>query len=253
MIEILLDKMPEVYMRSFHREGIFQGICALADQELSPAAMKRAREVSEKRSKLEDQHGIVDSSAGTPAPEADISNPNVASDTSPEPTNGVLDRAIEKIAAAGGDRLVSDAVERKPDPATLLAIDKAGNLMARKISSVPTDPHDVNIVRCRLLRIKKNLDAIEQEVAEDSGSIQAIKELCSILRDQDTLEDALVKTCTEIASMFVDGTEPLSSYELLHTGLLDCLMAFISEEGKGTLAFSFPCGVKFTKSSCHPL
>lgn len=190
MVEILLNKLPDVYNRSFHREGVFFEIGKLADEELS--------------SKHKKSEGP--SSGATP------SQPSTRS-------------MAEQLLGDPMSSDLGDIISRLEQARTAVT---GNGSSSKRSSSVPMDPSDANIVRARVVRIKKNIDSAERNSHYASGGVMAIKEGLECLKDENSSPDKVEKALKDIAQLFLDDQEPLSSFELLQSGLLDGLMEFVT-------------------------
>lgn len=186
MTEILLDKLPDIYRRSFRREGVFFEICKLADEELS----------TKKK------------------PEGDSSTKGAT------PQN-----RAEEILADPLSSDLGDIISRLEEARNVAR----GGAASSKRSSVPSNPQDAVIVRARVLRIKKDLDSIQEAADFASAGVSVISDALAILKNPDNADraDSALK---DIARLFLNQDEPLSSFELLQSGLLHGLMDFVSAE-----------------------
>lgn len=231
LVELLIEKVPDVYLRSFHREGILNEICKIADEKLTTVSttVDDARDPASLVSGS--NNGITELSAKSTTLGADNAGGSRLELVSTESSFAKESTPPTKLEDTNSDS--------KPDVTALAVAEKAAaNAVAEKkrVSSVPTNPHDAIIVRCRVLRVKKDLDCVGRRVKEGSNLIELIKRLTPVLSDPSSSSDALIKTLEELAQLFVEEREPLSSYELLHSGLLDELMRFVvSDDGHGKL------------------
>ncbi|KAJ9122448.1 hypothetical protein QFC22_001873 [Naganishia vaughanmartiniae] len=189
IIELLISKMPTIYSRSFHREGVFFEVERLARDQLSPTAKSQQRE--QQQQQLKEASG---------------------------PTRRLAVKTPPDIAAASTPRTHPDK-----SSATASAASKS-----KKVSSVPSDPHDVNVVRARIICIKANLgdDSVsEQERLLSSPAATIVKGL----RQPDLSLDGFRSLIHDVALILTNADEPLSSFELLQSGLLDRLMELIAD------------------------
>jgi E3 ubiquitin-protein ligase TRIP12 len=219
MVELLLNKMSSVYLRSFHREGVIFEVCKISEEALSPAFVKSRQppaEVEEVDVKKEPD----DQASPAPVP-AQSSTTTVSSNGA---TLGVT---------IGMEEDRKPAEETLADLAALRALVLASST-PKRISSTPTDPQDINILRARILRVKKGLD-IEAHPGEAAEGLDRIRQLVLTLQDSACTEDKLRDTLSEIASLFQvhDDGDQLSSFELLHSGLLQGLLDFVTSDGEG--------------------
>ncbi len=209
--------MSSVYLKSFQREGVIFEVCKIAEDELTPAFFKSRQppaEVDEVDVKKEPEE------EGTP-----VTMPS-------QPSLSVAATRRTAIVVSMDD-------DRKPASETLpeLAMLRTSVLAStapKRISSTPTDPHDINILRARILRLKKGLD-VEAHPGETAEGLDHIRQLVLVLKDPSCTEERLRDALRQIASLFQvqeDG-EQLSSFELLQSGLLQGLLSFVTSDGEG--------------------
>ncbi|KAH8087913.1 hypothetical protein HD553DRAFT_269487 [Filobasidium floriforme] len=128
-------------------------------------------------------------------------------------------------ALAGEDLTQISAFER----ALGVARAKPGS-SSRRVSSVPSNPHDANIVRAKILQIKRwSLSDTGRAVPSSSSTVA---EVIQQLSDPEITDDDLQKAFTRIAELLTDRMEPLSSFEMLQSGLLAKLMGMLQEGEK---------------------
>lgn len=229
LIELLSNKLPEVYKTGFRREGVMFEVEALADEELTSAkASKRSA-------------AATPSSSLTPATTAVIkSEPQEA--PSLATLSSLLDaaatRGAEADAAAGA---VNGAPRRAsagagigslfPPPATAAP---AGGSASKRLSSLPLDPKDANILRARVLRFHAETESAEagQEDAA-ARSLKHMQDLVGRLNNEDAGEDELRSVMAELAALFTGTDGGVSSFELLKGGLVDGLLECSTINGKG--------------------
>lgn len=189
--ELLLTKMPKIYTRSFHREGVFFEVEKLAKEELSPSARSSQRQPQLKERRTSDRLA--------------------------------QDKAANGNTAARGQ----EDFGLPPSLSTQSLGAVSGNNAIRKVSSVPSDPHDVNIVRARILCIKADLGAISKETVKQEQSPAA--SIVKTLEKPNISSEAFRDLMRRVAILLTDTEEPLSSFELLQSGLLNKLMELIAD------------------------
>lgn len=182
--------MPSIYTRSFHREGVFFEVEKLAKEELSASAKSSQRK----------EEPNLESSIG---------------ETSRDKTPNAV--------PAGKSQEHAGVTSNTPGQKLLAA--SIGASGRRKVSSVPTDPHDVNIVRARILCVKADLGATSK--AEDQPEQSPVASIVRSLSENDISADAFRDLMRRVASLLTDKEEPLSSFELLKSRLLEKLMDLI--------------------------
>lgn len=189
--ELLLTKMPKIYTRSFHREGVFFEVEKLAKEELSPSAKSSQRQPQSKERRTSDRLA--------------------------------QDKAANGNSAATGQEDLS--LPPSLSTRTLGAV--SGTNVARKVSSVPSDPHDINIVRARILCIKADLGETSKETVKQEQS--PASSIAKSLEEPNISSEAFRDLMRRVAVLLTDAEEPLSSFELLQSGLLNKLMELIAD------------------------
>lgn len=191
IVELLLNKVPTIYTRSFHREGVFFEIDKLAQEELSASAKSSQRQ-QQSKDKSVVEVPLQDKTLNNRSEGKSQDHPGPSSDRP-------LVQRLVKTSTADGDR---------------------------KVSSVPSDPHDANVVRARILRIKADLGATtntdHQPEQSPAGSI------VRSLSENHIPADSFRSLMRQVATLLTDKEEPLSSFELLKSGLLEKLMELLA-------------------------
>lgn len=182
--------MPRIYTRSFHREGVFFEVEKLAKEDLSPSAKSSQRQEQSKE-------------------------------------KCASDRLAQDKAAVGNAAAASQETHGIPLtlPAQSLGA-SSGTTAAKKVSSVPSDPHDMNIVRARILCIKADLGALSREALEQEAPAVSI---LKSLSEPHISPEAFRHSVKRVAVLLTDKEEPLSSFELLQSGLLNKLMELLAD------------------------
>lgn len=227
LAELLLVKLPTIYSRSFQREGVVYEIDKLAKEELSPSARSKRKEESQNKGST-----ISKAGTGTASPSAAQEASSAAATPVETPSSDAVAASRFLRALAGEEAGSMSALER-----ALGASTSKQTPSSRRVSSVPSNPRDANIVRARILQIKRwSLMGPKGSVPAVSSAVDAV-----ILRlsDPDIPDSDLRSVFDQIAGLLTDKVEPLSSFEMLQSGLLAKLMAMLQEGAKGELyAFS---------------
>jgi len=228
LIELLSNKLPDVYKTGFRREGVMFEVEALADEELSTAkASKRST-------------AATPSSSSTPAAAVVKSEPQDA------PTLATLSSLLDAAAAGGaadGDGSAGAAPNgtgRRTSagasfgslfpPATALSVASS----SKRLSSLPLDPKDANILRARVLRFHAEAESAESGQEDAAArSLKHMQDLVSRLNNEEAGEDELRAVMAELASLFTGTDGGVSSFELLKGGLVDGLLECSTINGKG--------------------
>ena len=238
LTELLLIKLPTIYTRSFQREGVFYEMDKLAGEELSASARSKRKEAAQK------------SSAST-KPDTESASQSGATDAEkPDAASASATSAPSLLKVLAGE-----------DPVQLSAFERALGVArakpassSRRVSSVPSNPHDANIVRAKILQIKRWSVSDSGRTAPSSSS--GVSDVIQQLSDRKITDSDLRKAFKQIADLLTDKVEPLSSFEMLQSGLLAKLMGMLEEGEKGTFQTSTlsvrPLRLTFDCSSCGP-
>ncbi|KPV74163.1 uncharacterized protein RHOBADRAFT_54018 [Rhodotorula graminis WP1] len=199
LVELLLVKMPDAYQYTFRREGVMHEIDRLANEELGSAA---ATSNKSKRS----------SPARTPRGDEPAAAPGPASN---------LSRVLQSAPVAAAAAVVAPALT----PVEAQAKD-AVTLRARHLRASYGAPDSEPALRAQsvLERIKALVQHLEKVAASGSGSSGG-----------DAMEREAKEALDEIAGLFADEKNPLSSFEMVESGLVEGLLKFATEPGSGSL------------------
>ncbi|KAL8280298.1 hypothetical protein RQP46_007215 [Phenoliferia psychrophenolica] len=205
LVELLLVKMPDAYQYFFRREGVMHEIERIAD---APLVAPKSKHRSPSRSH---RHSASESSATAP------DSPAVTA-----PSSG-LARSLQQHAAA-----VAESPFDPPLP------------VAAALSSAEAQAQDCITLRARHLR--------DQYAAKDSEPAlkarTALETIKGLVKELDTVVTgkaavpAVKELVGKVASLFSDERNPLSSFELLESGLVDGLLRFATSHGSDALPTS---------------
>lgn len=242
MVELLVTKLPDVYKPSFIREGVVFEIQALANCEL--ASVIAAKEAKEKKA-LEEAKALVKTEpVDSDAPAAPIPTP-VAGSSRPGPSLIAQTRDRDPTLSMPGSFVSGIPIEDlkpligtngMPSGLAEYIMSKeagtiAGDASAKKYQT--SDPQDVNIVRARVMLMKKLFDT-DAGADEGTAALDKLSQQVERLRLPGTSESEIRDTLRDIAGQFTDATRSLSSFELLQSGLIDGLLGFAEVEGTVT-------------------
>lgn len=201
LVELLANKLPEVYLTSFHREGVVYEIESLAETDLSTKARdeERAREEAEEAAKLEDSP----TTPKTNTYQAHESPTRSSSKTNVGELSGVLANLISSQSSAS-HRIRSSSV---------------------------VDPNDANILRARVIGAKRIFAVDDTQQNEASLVLEELTKLVRRLCQPEATEADLRETLREIAAQFSNVGQALSSFELLKSGLVDGLLEYVDIDG----------------------
>lgn len=200
LVEVLVTKLPAVYLTSFLREGVVYEIESLSREELN--SEKAAKAKAEKESQTEGE------TEKTPVTKPD------------EPSTPVAGPSSSLTPSRPGE---------VPGVLAMLMGESASPSTPRKSSSM--DPSDANIVRARIIGAK-NLFVVDGNKQDEATLVmdelkKLVDRLCVPDADEGELRDAL----REIASHLSNVGQSLSSFELLKSGLVDGLLSYVDIDG----------------------
>lgn len=228
LVELLAIKLPDVYQVSLQREGVVFEIEALAAQELSTAKAPKD-DAADATVKKEPEEVPV---APAPAPAAAAAAAPAAAAAGPSsgimigsrrmPLEGIPDDLKPLFAASGLPAGLSSFLMDGAGPST----------PTPKRPSTMVDPHDANILRARVLIVKK---IFSTTTAEDGNSATAVLDkvgdLVKKLNQPKASDGEIRDALTELGRQLTSNGQALSSFELLKSGLVDGLLEFVDVEG----------------------
>jgi E3 ubiquitin-protein ligase TRIP12 len=212
LVELLVNKLPDVYQTSFIREGVVYEIEKLAGSET---------EASKKAVKAENSTEDIKPSLEQLA----LAGPSV-------PSN--ITRQVPAFPSVLAGSRTADLPEYLRD--MLAAEGMSGSLasmyqMASKKAAPTTIDVDTNIWRARVLGAKKIFDVGGDDKNEAKLVLDKLSALNGKLSKQAATEAELYDALKEIASQFSSAGSSLSSFELLRGGVIDGLLQFVDIDG----------------------
>ncbi|BEJ17896.1 hypothetical protein CspHIS471_0701640 [Cutaneotrichosporon sp. HIS471] len=198
LVEVLVTKLPTVYLTSFLREGVVYEIESLAKDETTSEKTAAAM-ANETPSEAKD-------GAKTPVKASEPSTPQAG----PSGLSATRPGDIPGVLSTLRGELVPPTSHRK---------------------SPSVDPSDANIVRARIIGAK-NLFVVDGNKQDEAALVlDQLRTLVNRLCVPDADEGELRDTLREIASQFTNVGQSLSSFELLKSGLVDGLLQYVDIDG----------------------
>lgn len=202
IVEMLLSKLPTQYRASFRREGVLHEIEIRGAQELTTAKAAKAP---------------TPAVTPSPAPEPEAGSLPGDGNTQPPMTAEPVPLPTSML----GDHV--------PPPSILSTILPPP---AKRSSSSSIDPQDAIILRCRVVKFKY-LNVSSGSQGDDS--FETLQALGRRVAYAQASEVEIRRTLGEVAALFVGGAVgsfPVSSFELMKSGLVDELLEFTTAEGR---------------------
>lgn len=223
MVELLLNKLPQVYRSSLRREGVMWEIDDIAAHETRSVKVKK------------EEDGKARQEAKEP-----LSLPGFSTTSSDQAAQAAGDRSADSLgstASAGLARLLAKTSGSDgaigAERASSAAVPALSGLFSASKTAVPTavEAEDANIWRARALR-----ERFAHEAAAATGSdtaIEALDEIKSLVSALDAEAEndktAARSTVERIAALFTKRDDPVSSFELLRSGLVEGLYSFATK------------------------
>ncbi|PWN42440.1 hypothetical protein IE81DRAFT_123341 [Ceraceosorus guamensis] len=213
LVDLLNTKLPRVYSAALRREGVVWEIEDIASRE-------PARSMLTKTSPKEKGTG-ADKVESAPAPP-------VAATTS---GSAASDSAKEAYRA----RLVAAGHSQESASAAIAALGLGANSLSAlglptKAPVLPTDADDANIWRARMMRDRFAEEVSASSAADGSEAIRALDHLKALVQslqgDATEVVSKAEDTLKAIASQLSRKDSPISSFELLRSGLVTGLYSF---------------------------
>lgn len=203
LVELLAGKLPDVYLTSFHREGVVYEIESLAEADLSTKVKEEERAREEAKAKEEE-------AAKDAKPEDSPSTPKA-------PTGQALETPTKSnVGELSG--VLANLINSQTPP-------------HRIRSSSVVDPNDANILRARVIGAKRIFAVDDTQQNEASLVLEELTKLVKRLCQPEATEPELRDTLREIAAQFSNVGQALSSFELLKSGLVDGLLEYVDIDG----------------------
>lgn len=200
LVELLLVKMPDAYQYFFRREGVMHEIERIAAASIVTVSKS-------KRS----------SPSSTTAPASP--NANAAASSSTSGPSG-LARALQQHAASSSSLATTDnetpaVPPQEPPP------------LPPPTSLTPAEAQAQDMITLRARHLRDKYAAADSEPAVKARS--ALDNIRRLVQEIHSSSSPTKKVVSEIAALFADEKNPLSSFELLESGLVDGLLTFASE------------------------
>lgn len=200
LVELLLVKMPDAYQYFFRREGVLHEIERIAADPI-----------------------LYVSKAKRPSPSR---TPATSEATSVAGPSG-LAHALQQHAEEGDAAHPPPAASKPPLTSTEAQAKDSITLRARHLrdeyASADSEP---------AIKARKAMDHIH-------GLVKRLEQVPKVAKSGHKEEEAVMELAKEVAALFSDERNPLSSFELLETGLVEGLLKFATEQGEGCACFFF--------------
>lgn len=223
MVEILCEKLPDVYQSLLRREGVMW--------EIEDIAMKEPT-TSKYSTKGMHQSTLVLPGKSPATTEIKTEDSSALAQASDDTAGAQATARLGLLAASAGGDVPNDALAALLGASNGLGLRRANPVSLSKAAAPgPTaaDAQDANIWRARILR-----DTFARQTANANGgadhavkALDNIKSLVKALNEAATdSSEAAARILNEVTNLFSKPDEPISSFELLRSGLVDGLYSF---------------------------
>ncbi|CEH13488.1 ubiquitin-protein ligase [Ceraceosorus bombacis] len=213
LVDLLNTKLPRVYSAALRREGVVWEIEDIASREPARSTLTKTSPKEKGTS--------VDKVESAPAPSVVATTPGSAAS----------DSAKEAYRA----RLVAAGHSQESASAAIAALGLGANSLSAlglptKAPVLPTDADDANIWRARMMRDRFAEEVSASSAADGSEAIRALDHLKALVQslqgDATEVVSKAEDTLKAIASQLSRKDSPISSFELLRSGLVNGLYNF---------------------------
>lgn len=233
LVELLLVKLPDSYQYFFRREGVMHEIERLASQPI--ISLAKSKKISS---------SLRASGSGLPAshvdPIASTSTPTSAAPTLP---SGIA-RALVNNEASSGSRSSSVASSITPSaPATVPANSTVATTNPIDALAMDSMTRRAQHILAQYASTDSEPDTKARDALDSIRSVVArLEEISSgkVNPKQAEGEKEVVALMAEVAALFADAKSPLSSFELLESGLVGGLLHFTTDSGVDRCEFCLP-------------
>ncbi|ORX47415.1 hypothetical protein DM01DRAFT_1339048 [Hesseltinella vesiculosa] len=225
-VEFLLDKLPEVYVSLFHREGVYYEINDLARKSLSedPPVPATPAAVSPASSSLMPSLPF-DSDTNSESGRSQVQTP-----TSSQEEPDSLNRLQSHLPSSGSRHHHPSPLSRQAHDTSLLYPFRISRLQHQDASAAEDAPGiGHGLARRSIIQLAQSIIKQYTAASEAMESTDAI-DTSSLQRWQHSAQQLRHGTC-DLAQLVSDMTTyGLSSFELLKSGLLDALLAYVTQD-----------------------
>ena len=102
----------------------------------------------------------------------------------------------------------------------------------KKLTSLALEPEDAITLRARVIRLRH----LSVDEKAEHGLYNTLHQLVQRLSDKGGSEKSSFEALKELAALFSSPHSSLSSFELLQSGLVDCLLAFAIDEDRSGMS-----------------
>ena len=231
IVELLTIKLPDVYTALLRREGVMWEIEDIASKEPSGASKTRKKSDEATKAKSEPQLlSLPGSGSGLSSNSGSAASNSSTVVETPTLGSGASSGLARLLAAtAAGEGLSGALMSGTSLGATGSAISRPTGAAALEAEA------DANIWRARVLRDKFNNQAANSEGTQKA--VQALDHIKALVKTLETAaeEDESVarQTIDSLTQLFSRRDDPISSFELLRSGLVEGLYAFATKTSDG--------------------
>lgn len=230
LVELLSDRLPDIYKANFVREGVVFEIEALSKIELTTVKAAREKEEAETAAKVKQE---PEDDAPQPGPSSAVATPTrtpampIMPGSFYSPTSSMA--AVDTKPLIGADGTATSLSRFLADPSSAVPSAGATSLLTKRYTIL--DPQDANILRARVMLAKKLFDLEGDDQNAATAVLDKLADQVKVLCRSQTPVDDLRDTLRDVAMQFTDTEHSLSSFELLQSGLIDGLLEFVDVDG----------------------
>ncbi|CAO1638599.1 unnamed protein product [Sympodiomycopsis kandeliae] len=219
LVELLCQKLPDVYKSLLRREGVMWEIADIASQV--PTAVKYSSKA------VSSAANVATTSQAATSP-SKLALPGTIGAS--EPATSAAGTA-QQTSLATSSSSSSSPLDAAGFPRSLLSTTAPATVVKKTETASADSGKDAVIWRARILRDTFNKEAANAEGGADHAdkSLATVKALVSSLDKAASsgVEEAKA-ALSNITALFTKSEEPISSFELLRSGLIDGLCNFAS-------------------------
>jgi len=234
LVEMLTFKLPNVYSALLRREGVMWEIEDIAAKEPSGKSGK-----DKEKSKSGQTGTILEANAAGGLVDGVAADVPSLIRTTTTTTSALPSSDLSRLLAGAGVQGVSRLAGRLPASGVASSAPATSSNALMSVHGQPTtmvEAEDSNIWRARILRDQFSPEASKASSGGADEAGRALDEIKSLVKDLETTStqdtDSAKETLATTATLFAKADNPISSFELLRSGMVDGLYNFAIGDSK---------------------